>query len=90
MGGGRNFLDFIEKELVPYIDKNYRTEPTRTLVGHSLGGLLAVNSYIDENSLFDDYLSIDPSIWWDDKTMLEKVNSIPQSSFNKKPSCSPF
>ena len=84
MGGGRNFLSFIEKELIPFVDKIYSTEANRILVGHSLGGLLAVNSYIDENSLFDDYLSIDPSIWWDDKTMLEKVNSIPQSSFNKK------
>ena len=38
MGGGRNFLDFIEKELIPYIDNNYKAEPFRTLVGHSLGG----------------------------------------------------
>lgn len=84
MGGGRNFLNFIEKELIPFVDENYSTEANRILVGHSLGGLLAVNSYIDKNSLFDGYLSIDPSIWWDEKMMLEKVDSIPRSSFIKK------
>ena len=84
MGGGRNFLDFIEKELIPYIDEKYRTEPYRVLVGHSLGGLLTINSYLDENSLFNAYISIDPSIWWDEKMMIEKVDSIRPSSLRKK------
>ena len=84
MGGGRNFLNFIEKELLPHVDKNYRTAPFRTLVGHSLGGLLTVNSYIDRNSLFDAYLAIDPSIWWDEKMMKNKVDSISSTSLNKK------
>ena len=84
MGGGRDFLDFIEKELVPYIDENYRTEPIRTLVGHSLGGLLTLNSYMDKNSIFDSYISLDPSIWWDEETMKNKVDSIGPISLNKK------
>lgn len=84
MGGGRNFLDFIEKELIPYVDKNYRTDPFRTLVGHSLGGLLTVNSYIDENSLFDAYIAIDPSIWWDAEMMENKVDAISSKSINKR------
>ena len=84
MGGGRNFLDFIEKELIPYVDKNYRTEPYRILTGHSLGGLLTLNSYMDENSLFNAYISIDPSIWWDKQMMIEKVDSILPLSLNKK------
>jgi len=84
MGGGRNFLDFIEKELIPYADKNYRTEPFRVLVGHSLGGLLTLNSYMDKNSIFDAFISIDPSIWWDIEMMNNKVDSIPSESLNKK------
>ena len=83
-GGGRDFLNFIEKELIPYIDKNYRTEPFRTLVGHSLGGLLALNSYMDKNSIFDSFLAIDPSIWWDEEMMKNKVDSISTISLNKK------
>jgi len=84
MGGGRDFLDFIEKELIPYVDKNYRTEAHRILVGHSLGGLLTLNSFMDENSLFNAYISIDPSIWWDEQMMIDKVDSIQPTSLNKK------
>ena len=76
MGGGRNFLNFIEKELIPYIDSNYRTEDHRTLVGHSLGGLLAMNSFMSQKSIFDAYLAIDPSIWWDENLMKNKVENI--------------
>lgn len=84
MGGGRSFLNFIEKELIPYIDKNYRTEPYRTLVGHSLGGLLTLNAYMDKNSIFNAYISIDPSIWWNEKMMKAKVDSISSISLNKR------
>ncbi|MBO3116421.1 alpha/beta hydrolase [Winogradskyella sp. DF17] len=84
MGGGRNFLNFIEKELIPYVDENYRTEPSRTLIGHSLGGLLTLNSYMDKNSVFNAYISIDPSIWWSEEMMKNKVDSISSTSFNKK------
>ncbi|TDT47027.1 hypothetical protein CLV90_1096 [Maribacter spongiicola] len=84
MGGGRIFLNFIEKELVPYIDKKYKTESFRTLVGHSLGGLLTLNSYMDENSVFNAYISIDPSIWWNEEMMKNKVDSISSISLDKK------
>ncbi|WP_257710574.1 alpha/beta hydrolase-fold protein [Gramella sp. MT6] len=84
MGGGRDFLNFIEKELIPYIDENYRTEASRTLIGHSLGGLLTLNSYMDENSVFNAYISIDPSIWWSEEMMNNKVDSISPLSLKKK------
>ena len=84
MGGGRNFLNFIDKEQVPYVDNNYRTEPYRILAGHSLGALLTLNSYMDENSLFNAYISIDPSIWWDEQMMTEKVDAISPLALKKK------
>ena len=84
MGGGRNFLDFIQKELIPYVDGNYRTEPHRTLAGHSLGGLLTINAYLDANSLFDAYLAIDPSLWWDEQMMVQKVEAVQPTSLEKK------
>lgn len=84
MGGGRNFLTFIESELIPYIDKNYRTEATRILVGHSLGGLLTLNSYMDKNSIFNAYISIDPSIWWNKDMIENRVDSLSSVSLNKK------
>lgn len=84
MGGGRKFLEFIQTELIPYVDQNYKTTNKRTLIGHSLGGLLAVNSYIDPNSIFDAFLAIDPSIFWDEEFMDKKVDSISQNSLAKK------
>jgi len=84
MGGGRYFLNFIEQELIPYIDKQYRTEAFRTLVGHSLGGLLTLNAYMDKNSIFDAFMTIDPSIWWDEEMMHAKIESISPVSLDKK------
>lgn len=84
MGGGRDFLTFIEEELIPYIDETYRTETYRILTGHSLGGLLAINAYADSTSIFDAFISIDPSIWWNEQMMANKVNAVPSASFHKK------
>ena len=84
MGGGRNFLNFLEKELIPYIDKNYKTSNFRTLFGHYLGGMITLNSYMDKNSIFDAYIAMDPSIWWDAEMMHNKVDAISPISIHKK------
>lgn len=83
MGGGRKFLKFIQTELIPYIDNHYRTDQHRTLVGHSLGGLLTINAYMDKTTIFDAFVSIDPSIWWDQEMMKNKVDSIQPGSLSK-------
>jgi predicted alpha/beta superfamily hydrolase len=59
-GGGENFTKFIEKELLPFVDKKYPTSPHRTLVGHSFGGLFVVNTLVHHPGLFTNYLAIDP------------------------------
>lgn len=84
MGGGRKFLEFIETELIPYVDENYNTAPNRILIGHSLGGLLTLNAFLDEHSVFDAFIAIDPSIWWDDDMMKDKVERISTTSLEKK------
>ncbi|RDV15803.1 hypothetical protein DXT99_07295 [Pontibacter diazotrophicus] len=72
-GGGKEFTSFLEKELVPYIDSKYPTEQYRMLVGHSFGGLLVVNTLVEQPSLFNAYVAIDPSLWWDEKVVLKKA-----------------
>ena len=84
MGGGKDFLGFIEKELIPYMDRHYRTTSERTLAGHSLGGLLTINAYMDSQSLFNSYIAMDPSLWWDETLMAEKVGAIAPDVFQKK------
>ena len=75
-GGGERFTDFLEKELIPYIDKKYATAPYRVLVGHSLGGLMVMNTLIHHTTLFNAYLAIDPSMWYDDENLLSKTDAI--------------
>ena len=52
MGRGDRFLDFVEQELVPYIEKNYRTTQERILAGHSRGALLVLQSLLSKTGLF--------------------------------------
>ena len=72
-GGGDNYLKFIRDELFPAIDSTYRTVPYRVLVGHSLGGLLALHSLLVSPDIFQSYVAIDPSVWWDDGALLRKA-----------------
>jgi predicted alpha/beta superfamily hydrolase len=72
-GGGEKFISFIERELIPYIDSHYKTEPYRMFVGHSLGGLTVLNTLINNPKLFNSYMAIDPTIWWDNKTIMTQA-----------------
>ena len=69
-GGGEAFLKFIGEELVPYVDSHYPTAPFRILAGHSLGGLLTVHGLLWHPGMFDAYVAISPSLWWDDEALL--------------------
>lgn len=71
-GGGEKFMSFIQKELIPYIDTHYQTEPYRIFSGHSLGGLMVINTLVTNPGLFNAYIAIDPSIWWDNKFMIKQ------------------
>lgn len=63
-GGGDQFLDFLEKELMPRINKNYRTSEFNTIVGHSVAGLLVIHSFHSRPELFQSHLAFSPAIWW--------------------------
>ena len=73
-GGGERFTAFLEKELIPYIDKNYATAPYRMLIGHSLGGLMVVNTLINHTNLFNAYAALDPSMFYDDGKLLKQTD----------------
>lgn len=73
-GGGEAFSYFLEKELMPYIESRYPVAPYRILVGHSLGGLWVVNTFLNYTSLFNSYIATDPSLWWDNMK-LEKQSA---------------
>ena len=83
-GGGEKFLRFLEEELIPELDQEYRTEPYRILFGHSLGGLLATHAYMKEKTLFNSFIAVDPSFGtWDSETMDKKLDSLTEQSFRR-------
>jgi predicted alpha/beta superfamily hydrolase len=70
-GGSENFMAFIEKELQPKVESMYRTSSVKTIIGQSLGGLLATEILLKKPELFDNYIIISPSLWWDDQSLLD-------------------
>jgi len=68
-GKSVKFMNFIESELQPLVDKNYRTTSAKTLIGQSLGGLLATEILFKKPDMFDNYIIISPSLWWDNESL---------------------
>lgn len=62
--GADRFLDFFEKELVPYVEANYRTVPFRIFCGHSLGGLFGVHALMSRSDLFNAVIAASPVLSW--------------------------
>jgi uncharacterized protein len=75
-GGGENFVSFIEKELMPHIDSVYPVAPYKVLIGHSFGGLTVMNIVMNHADMFNAYVAIDPSMWWDNKKLLNKAGDV--------------
>ena len=72
-GGGDKFLKFMETELFPQIEKNYRVHPYRILAGHSLGGLFAVHAMISRPELFNAYIAVSPALQWDNQVVVKRA-----------------
>ncbi len=70
-GGNEHFFQFIQKEVIPYVNSNYKTQPYRIFVGHSFGALTAINCLINYPDMFDAYIAVSPSFWWDQKFLLK-------------------
>lgn len=83
-GHSDQFISFIEKELEPYIQSKYKTNSNKTIIGQSLGGLLAAEILIKKPTLFNQYIIISPSIWWDNGSLLNQKSKIIESTFKQQ------
>jgi len=72
-GGSKQFLQFLEDELLAQIEKNYRTNSFKTLVGISHGGLLVGSAFLSKETTFNGYVSMDPSFWWDNQQVVKQL-----------------
>lgn len=75
-GQSEKFISFIEKELQPYIQKKYRCTLSKTIIGQSLGGLLATEILLKKPALFNKYIIISPSLWWSDGVLLKQPSEV--------------
>jgi hypothetical protein len=71
-GGARDFLRFVQEELFPFVDANYRTIPTdRTLAGLSAGGLFSLYVLFQDPGTFSRYIVVSPGLVWDERVIFE-------------------
>jgi len=75
-GGADKFLQFIETEVIPLVEKNYRTQPYKIFAGHSLGGLLAVYSFVSRPDLFNAYIAASPVLGWDNNFVIKRAEEL--------------
>lgn len=79
------FIDFLSKELMSFVDQHYPTAPYRLLVGHSLGGLTAIDVLTKSPELFQSYIAVDPSMWFNNGISLKNARALlPGKKLNGK------
>lgn len=85
-GGNEPFFQFLQSELIPYIEKKYKVEPYKIFAGHSFGGITSINCMFTRPDMFNAYIAISPSLWWDNKYTLKLAeNKLKKSGYlNKK------
>lgn len=81
-GGSKQFLEFIETELITYIDTTYRTNSFRILEGHSLGGLFAASTLIEKPEIFQSFIIMSPAFWWNGEELTNKAKVFFKSNPN--------
>lgn len=71
-GGADKFRDYLARDVIPWATRRYRTD--RKIVGAaSLGGLFVLDSFLERPDLFDDYIALTPSLWWDDGRIVDEA-----------------
>lgn len=70
IGGSADFRRFIREELMPEIRRRYRSTEETAIVGESLAGWFVVETFLLDPSLFDRYIALSPSLWWNDDGLL--------------------
>lgn len=83
-GHSDKFIRFLEKEVQPFVEKHFTVSSSKTLIGESLGGLLATEILLTKPTLFNKYIIVSPSLWWDNGSLLERPSIILETGFVQK------
>jgi predicted alpha/beta superfamily hydrolase len=74
-GGADAFLSFLATELIPFVDRTWRTRPYRILAGHSFGGLFAIHALTVKPQFFNAYIAMDPTLSWNNGAVVAQAES---------------
>ena len=83
-GQASKFYLFMKEELMPYIKNKFNKPKSKVFIGHSFGGLQALYMSMRENTLFDRYYAISPSVWANYKELMkiEKLYAATHKNYN--------
>ncbi|MCG9771371.1 alpha/beta hydrolase [Pseudoalteromonas piscicida] len=71
-GRADRFLQFVESELLPYLEANYSINDNRVLSGFSAGGSFVLYTMVTKPTLFDGYFAFSPAAWYDDSVVVKE------------------
>lgn len=74
--GAKSFRAFISEELMPAINKKYRTTNRKGIIGESLSGLFIMETFFTMPNTFDFYIAMDPSLWWNNHFLAKNADSL--------------
>jgi len=83
-GGAEKFITYLNDELFPFIEENYRTVPYRLLEGHSLGGMFSLHVLFKYPDMFQSHFAMSPYIMWDNNYVLNEATEKMQTPPNFK------
>jgi len=70
VGGSAAFRRFIASELMPEVRRRYRVTDETAIIGESLAGLFVMETFFEQPELFDTYIALSPSLWWNDEALV--------------------
>lgn len=71
-GGADTFRRYLERDIIPWATERYRTD-RKILTAVSLGGLFVLDTFLERPDMFDDYIALTPSVWWDDGRIVDQA-----------------
>lgn len=74
--GAKDFRAFILEELIPEINKKYRTTNRKGIIGESLAGLFVMETFFTMPNTFDFYIAMDPSLWWNNHFLAKNADAL--------------
>ncbi|CDF79314.1 putative carbohydrate esterase (CE1) [Formosa agariphila KMM 3901] len=83
-GGSNNFRGFIKNELFTEINKRYRTQDKRAIIGESAAGIFVIETFLLDNAMFDYYIAMDPALWYNEQYLVKNFESLAKDDYGQQ------